>query len=133
MAWFRAMKRDSDKRPLCGATARMLGVRPGFPPVGDVGEDDAGSVHPGGGGMSVFREPELIPKHRKPAWLPGGEGRDSLFHIDARLLLPGLQVRLDGQPGHAVLEPAELCTMLAFQAALCRTRGTWMEVPCPTP
>lgn len=88
--------------------------------------------------MSVFDDPEQMPKHRKPAWLSGGEGRDPLFRIEATSLADrasavpvGLAVRYDGMRAHAVVEPAAACSYAALMTALCLTRAFWVEVSCP--
>lgn len=115
----------------------MLGARPGGVPHGDIAVDSSGLVQAATGGMSVFDDPQQLPKHRKPAWLAGGEGRDPLFHIRLTSLtnhvdrLPvALAVRYDGLRGHAVVEPATTCPFVAYMAALCLTRASWLEVQC---
>ena len=97
---FRSMKMNSDGFPLCGESARCLGVRPKFDQNGDIPLDENGKVKPGTGGMSVFDDPDKLPKHRKPFWMRGGEGRDSLFKMDQKNLCPDLNLRYNGQKSH---------------------------------
>jgi hypothetical protein len=57
---FRSMRDDGEGRPLCGPTARTLGVRP----AGDIVIRDDGTVEPCRGGMSVaIDRTEHLPAH----------------------------------------------------------------------
>lgn len=123
---FRSMKKTRDGLPMCGENARCLGVR-----KSDITIDKNDRVVPDTGGMSVFENPEKLPKHRKPVWMEGGIGRDPLFRMNQNLLPKELTLRCTGNDGHALVEPAYVCKYLAYSSALCGTRTSWAEVLCP--
>ncbi|MFT5431746.1 MAG: hypothetical protein ACI9OJ_002444 [Myxococcota bacterium] len=122
---YRAMKAALDGRPELDATARTLGARPGR----DIVVEESGFVRPGPNGMSVtLDEPRRLPRHRRPRSL-GGEGRDPLFRMCSKTLLPSSLVlrRDEDRPEtlHGMLTPAEQCRFTEYQTALHSTRPHW--------
>src|SRR5579872_2770888 len=122
---FRAMKQDSEGYPAIGRSGRTLGVRvDGLQRDLPIAED--GSVSPKTGGMSVaLDKPENLPKPRLPRVL-GGEGRDPVFRMFARVLPEALVVRPDRYP-HACVEPRRRCPLDQFESALTATRNHWSK------
>ena len=133
------MKKEIDGFPLCGESARCLGVRvekeTGNKPLDknqyDIPIDKNERVKPLTGGMSVYENPEKLPKHRKPSWMDGGEGRDPLFQINQKDLSSNLKLRYDGKESHALIEPANICKYFEYSSALCSTRKYW-RIICQT-
>jgi hypothetical protein len=69
---YRGMMDDGEGQPVCGPSARKLGVRL----EGDIRIPDDGMVEPGTGGMSVgLDDPMNVRPHRRPPEF-GGFGRD---------------------------------------------------------
>lgn len=127
---FRAMKKADDRRPILGRTARTLGVRvsafgatPEDPPQFDVYPDASGQVSPGWGLSVAMDDPRGLPKHRRPQAL-GGEGRDPVFSLPVRAVGNVMNVNED-RPPHALIEPAKLCSLEEYEAALAGTRPSW--------
>ena len=122
MRLFRAMKIDGDGLPAVESSARGLGARPNIDvPVVE------GYVSAGTGGMSVTLDDAFkLPRHRLPARL-GGEGRDPVFHLEARQLPPALAVRRDAVPAehHGLVEPTVRCTFIDYQSTIQSTRHHW--------
>lgn len=127
MYFYRAMKSIGQGLPACGEGARLLGVRPGI----DIGVDDQGRVQPESGGMSVFSDPASLPKHRKPAWMSGGEGRDPLYSIEEASLPGELAAIRDGCSCHFFWAPAMACPYRLYLSVLYGTQRSWREEPCP--
>jgi len=127
---YRAMKEAPDHLPELGRSSRMLGVRvsrpgavPEKPPQFDVYPDLDGYVAPRWGMSVAMDDPRGLPRHRRPQSL-GGEGRDPVFWLLVSLLGKGLSVYEDRAP-HAVIEPAERCPLMTYEAALSATRPSW--------
>lgn len=121
---YRSMKKDDDGYPLCGENARCLGVRR----IVDIPVDENENVKSCTGGMSVFDDPERLPKHRKPCWMNGGEGRDPLFQMNADQIPVELVWRYHGQKAHILVEPAYTCKFNDFLSAIYTTRLSWSEI-----
>lgn len=121
---FRAMKEDSNGKPLTGRSARTLGVRIGGPRI-DI-PIRAGRVYPQTGGMSVTPDdPMRLPLMRLPKSL-GGEGRDPVFYLQVPNLSPALNLRRD-TPTHALIEPAQCCLFKEFEQNLYGTKEKWVK------
>jgi hypothetical protein len=123
---YRAMKRDSDGMPLCGAKANELGVRPGI----DIEEDAEGLVHPKTGGLSTTPDdPDLLPPHVRPA-SHGGKGKLPVFVLEVAVLDAQLSARRDPKSPrrHAFIEPAASKALTALQALFCSGRADWEVV-----
>jgi hypothetical protein len=122
---FRAMRRDVDGKPLCGASRRHLGVLV----PGDIASNANGLVQPLSGGLSV--SPDTIanlPQHRRPP-AHGGTGKDPVFVIDSRLVPEPLSYRPDpGHSEHGFIEPAAVMPLEQYQSRLCKTRTLWSRV-----
>ena len=129
MLFFRAMKSNGNFFPDCGESSRQLGVRCGL----DIPVGLEGRVEPCTGGMSVFADPNRLPKHRKPYWLFGGEGRDPLYSLDKEAIPKTLLSRQNGELSHYLIEPATSVLYPVFVQALYSTQRSWKEVPCPSP
>ncbi len=117
------MKQDEDGKPLCGARANELGVRPGV----DITADANGQVHPATGGLSTTPDdPSLLPPHVRPPRL-GGKGRLPVFVLDVECLGAKLTSRRDPkhQTRHAFIEPAASMALAALQTLLCAGRENW--------
>ena len=122
---FRAMKEDSDGKPLVERSARALGVRIGERHP-DILIDNQGQVHPKTGGMSVTPDDyRQLPNHRLPESL-GGEGRDPVFSFEEVNLPSSLMVRRD-KPGHALVEPSKSCLFEEYEQNLHGTRKDWVK------
>jgi hypothetical protein len=122
---FRSMRDDGEGRPLCGPTARTLGVRP----AGDVVVRDDGTVEPGTGGMSVaIDRTERLPAHRRPQ-AHGGWGPDPVWRIEEEDLPETLVMRRDpNDPSrHGFVEPVHAMTLQEYQEALATSRGMWVR------
>ena len=120
---FRGMKADPSGLPLCGDTARSLGVRV---PI-DIATDADGLVHPGTGGMSTAPDdPLLLPPHRRPRSLLG-TGPDPVFGLPVGDIGQALQTRQD-TPRHAFVEPADSMELPFYVHALQATRPRWKKV-----
>ena len=120
------MKSDGNGLPHCGEGSRLLGVRAGI----DIPVDHRECVKPKTGGMSVFSDPGHLPKHRKPAWMFGGEGRDPLFVLADVLLPCDLVTTEEGTIKHYLIEPFVECPYSRYASALYHTCEHWQEVPC---
>jgi hypothetical protein len=110
-----------------------VSVQPGNKNTDDIPLDLNGCVHPETGGMSVFDNPNHLPKHRKPKWMPGGEGRDTLFEIDSQFLIGGIAIRNSDLKGHCLVEPSLVCPYSVYATAICSTRTNWRKVLCLKP
>ena len=122
--YFRAMRRGTDGRPICGATGARLGVRPV-----DIETDDLGQVCPGRGGLSVTPDdPGRLPVEFRPEVL-GGLGRLPVFSIRASQLGDSLGVRPDPRypEQHAFVEPSLEMPFDRYQTELCETAPGWEE------
>ena len=122
---FRAMRRNSEGRPLCGTGDSMLGARV---PI-DVKPDPAGHVTPGKGGMSVTPDdPGRLPPHYRPIRL-GGLGRLPVFQMAVSDLGGGLSYRPDAKKPdrHGFVEPASPMPLDEYQAHLAETKRAWRE------
>ena len=120
---FRAMRDDGEARPVCGPSARMLGVRL----EGDIKISETGMVGPGTGGMSVaLVGPGNLPRHRRPSDF-GGIGDDPVWQIESADLPDRLTIRPDpGKPlQHGFVEPVGVMTLDDYQEALAKSRGFW--------
>jgi hypothetical protein len=123
---FRAMKENAQGYPEIGASARTLGVRPGF----DVpAHNPSDLVQPGQGGLSVSPDnPMNLPYHRRPPDFQG-VGKDPAWVITSADLGPNLSYRPDpAQPGHGFVEPVRPMTFHEYQDALAQTQGRWRKV-----
>ena len=117
------MKEDGDGMPLCGPSARMLGVRH----KGDLPIGADGVVRPRTGGMSVaLEDPMNLARHRRPARFKG-RGRDPVWQIEDGDLPDSLVLRADPEnpDGHGFVEPMRPMRLRDYQEALTTTRGTW--------
>lgn len=120
---YRAMKLDTDGKPLCGETGNKLGVRPGK----DILADSNQFVHPKTGGLSVTPDdPKLLPPHVRPLDL-GGKGRLPVFILEMDALDQKLSLRRDPTCPlkHAFIEPAASMPLTTMQTLLCSTRNQW--------
>jgi hypothetical protein len=119
---YRTMKDDGEGMPLCGPTARELGVRlEGDIPIRD------GRVKPHTGGMSVAIDtPENLPSHRRPKNL-GGRSADPLWEIEDTDLPGTLSFMRDlrDPSKHGFVEPIEEMGLFAYQEALATSRSFW--------
>lgn len=122
---FRAMKEDSDGKPLVGRLARTLGVRIEGQ-YRDIPINEDGTVHPNTGGMSVTPNTlERLPVFRLPKSL-GGEGRDPVFSFQVVDLPSTLALRRD-KPNHALIEPSKSCLFEEYEQNLHVTRENWVK------
>jgi hypothetical protein len=116
------MKVDADGRPLVGAGAMMLGVRPTDPALPNrradvfaaVGTD---IVRPSEGGLSCYTDPEAITIQSKKV---------ELWSLEERDLSPALRARPAGDP-HYQIEPTQDMTLDQFQQMLAQTRDYWQH------
>ena len=123
---YRAMRIDTDGLPLCGNSARSLGVRTQGE-YADIKPDVKGYVTSGHGGMSVSpHSPRNLPLHRRPPAL-GGIGRDPVFVVLENALGRSLSFRPDPKnPAiHGFVEPACRQHIESYREALCETRTRW--------
>lgn len=123
---YRAMRKDSAGKPLCGTEGNSLGVRPGV----DVRANDAGLVTSGHGGLSVTpNDPARLPPHVRPTRL-GGKGKLPVFGIPALGLGEELAYRSDPErpDRHGFIEPAIDMKLDEYQSALAATQNAWEEV-----
>lgn len=118
---FRAMKEDTNGKPLMGRSARTLGVRICVDiPI------RAGKVYPQTGGMSVTPDCVMrLPKSRRPKSL-GGWGRDPVFSLQVSDLSSSLTLRRD-KPTHVLIEPSRCCLFEEFEQNLYETKEKWMK------
>ena len=134
---YRSMRKHRD-RPKLGVDARSLGVRPNYdldvdptivPQNFDINVHPGDLVHPLTGGMSTSIDPKQLPRHRRPAWLNGGESNDPCWRITSQDL-PGSLACRDQPPGshHVLIEPAQIMTIDGYQQALRSTSPNWEEV-----
>jgi hypothetical protein len=122
---FRAMLKDAQGRPRCGARANTLGIRPGH----DIRANADDTVHPETGGLSVTPDdPARLPPHLRPSHL-GGRGALPLFSIEVAQLEAALTYRPDPKHPtmHGFIEPARSMRLVDYQDALCRTAPAWTE------
>ncbi len=137
---YRTMEKDQAGRPKVGRSAGTLGVRIAGA-YADVRPDSDGSVHPGGGGMSVtIDDLDQMPTIRRPRWIVvhGAEGasRHPLFVLPVALVPPTLDVRRERDDetdharfAHGFVEPAEPMPLQRYEEAIAETRPLWSEVP----
>ena len=123
MKLYRAMKVDTDGKPLIGTNGSMLGVRPTDPTntnptaLFDVDAvNDADLVHPGEG---LSTSPDA--NSRRP------RKKEALFEIDTDDLSRELEPNPD-KPGHCLLQPSLPMTLSEYQQALADTRDLWKRV-----
>ena len=122
---FRAMKEDSDGKPLVERSARALGVRIKGR-HSDIHIDSQGQVHPKTGGMSVTPDDyRRLPNHRLPESL-GGRGRDPIFSFQIANLPSTLALSRD-KPSHALVEPLKSCLFEEYEQNLHGTREDWVK------
>jgi hypothetical protein len=124
---------DVDGFPQIGDEGPRLGVRTiNSDGDGDVAPDAAGSVHPGGGGMSVTVDDlKLLPGHRKPKWL-GGKFKGLVFMIDLARVPKALNVVQQGpEQHHFVFEPANIMSLVDLRHEVVSTRPDWNIYPRP--
>jgi hypothetical protein len=110
-------------RPMVGASARTLGVRPNvdIPVIG-------GQVGSNTGGMSVAPDsPGNLHPLRRPPTL-GGRGKDSVWCIRIDTLGGDLQFRQDSGM-HGLIERARAMSLSDFEKALEATQPFWKRVP----
>lgn len=113
-----------DGLPAVGQSRDMLGVVPGKP-GGDIPVRD-GQVAPGTGGMSVFDSVVAMPPTRRSSALSGGASHHPTWRILAGVIPRSLQVRQSGRNrSHHEIEPAAVCLLAEYEAALESTRGAW--------
>jgi hypothetical protein len=120
---YRGMMDDGEGQPVCGPSARKLGVRL----EGDIRIPDDGIVEPGTGGMSVgLDDPMNVRPHRRPSEF-GGFGRDPLWRIDEADLPDRLVMRPDPEDPsrHGFVEPIERMSLAEYQEVLATSRGFW--------
>jgi hypothetical protein len=120
---YRGMKDDGEGQPLCGTSARTLGVRL----EGDIVIREDGTVGPSTGGMSVaIDDPRDLPPHRRPPE-HGGWGSDPVWKIDVDDLPSSLVFRPDPEDPsrHGFIEPMETMMLDEYQGALAATRAMW--------
>ena len=121
---YRAMKEDSDGKPLAGRSGRTLGVRISGQ-FADIKIDNC-RVRPETGGMSVTPDTVgQLPKSRLPKSL-GGEGRDPVFSFNVDDLPSTLDLRRD-RPTHALVEPSMCCLFQDYERNLHGTREDWTK------
>lgn len=118
---YRAMKQNSDGKPLCGTRANEFGMRPGV----DIAADAEGLVHPETGGLSTTPDdPNLLPPHVRPPSL-GGKGKLPVFVLEVRALDEQLSPRRDPRHPRSTRLHRACCDDGAdglADASLCRTR-----------
>ena len=120
------MKDDGEGLPLCGPSARMLGVRL----VRDLRISARGIVQPRAGGMSVaVGSPRNLPRHRRPP-AQGGIGPDPVWRIEVDDLPDALVFRADPEcpTVHGLIEPSRPMLLGEYQEALAVTRSSWSRV-----
>ena len=133
---YRAMKGDGG-RPMLGASASTLGVRPGV----DIHPDEPGQVQPETGGMSVSPSLSTIPLRFLPRRLhdsgvqPGAIGSNSLHvwamgtgKFEKGSVAEHLILRPDpGDPQrHGFVEPATTMMLQQYVDAVISTREHWI-------
>ena len=120
---YRSMKNGGDGLPLCGPSARALGVRH----EGDLPIGEDGTVSPGTGGMSVaLGDPMRLPTHRRPTRFEGW-GQDPVWEINNEELPDSLVLRRDPKhpTDHGFVEPVRTMQLRDYQEALTASRGSW--------
>ena len=120
---YRGMKDDGHGQPLCGTSARTLGVRI----EGDILIQEDGTVEPSTGGMSVaIDDPRHLPPHRRPP-AHGGWGPDRVWRIEVDDLPSSLVFRPDPEDPlrHGFVEPMETMMLADYQDALAASRAMW--------
>lgn len=123
----RAMIESDDGTPLiCGGNPkRCLRVK-----VGEIAQNEDGSVEPGQEGMSVSpRPPENLPRARRPVQLGGG-GKDPVWELETDDLPDELVYRPDPNfpETHFFIEPAYQMTFEHYQQAIASTSVSWSLV-----
>jgi hypothetical protein len=124
------MKAEVNGYPVIARARWGLGVRI----EGDEADVDVtgGHVRPLGGGMSVTRDWNLLPKSFIPRQLDEeGTAPKSyvMFSLEEELVPADLHPRLDEPPpGHYVLEPRSIMPIEAYEALLGGTQGLWEQV-----
>jgi hypothetical protein len=128
---YRIMK-EEDGKPKVGDRFGELGVRP----EKDIQVDEGRQVRPGEGGMSVgpcLRDlpPMLVPR-RLGHIVQGARGSNSCRRwsmgngpYEPGTVAPGLQLRIEANGKHGLVEPAAAATLDAFQRALAATCPAW--------
>lgn len=118
--FYRAMDDDENGGPRCGSADAQLGARV---PI-DIRADHSGNVHPRTGGMSAAADhPRYLPPHFRPRSLTGGRSSLPCFRINEECLGSSLIARLKKK--HALIEPAHVMSLAAYQTELCNTRSAW--------
>lgn len=129
---YRVMAQDGEF-PMVGDTSNRLGVRAGT----DLPVDDRGNVRPETGGMSVAPDWKVLPYFLIPKRLrrlaPAARGSNArrcwklgAGPFERGEVAEGLMLRPD-HAAHGVVEPRELTSLVAFQAALAATRESWID------
>jgi hypothetical protein len=132
---YRAMKADGN-RPMLGASASTLGIRPQV----DIHPDNAGRVHPQTGGLSVSPSLSTIPLRFLPRRLhesgvqPGSFGSNSVSVWDmgegafeTGAVSEQLNLRPDpaNPTRHGFVEPATTMLLDEYADAVSATRDLW--------
>jgi hypothetical protein len=121
--YYRAMRANSDGRPMCGTSGARLGVR-----ARDISIGVDGKVQPGQGGLSLTPDdPARLPEEFRPESLPGGIGRLPVFEIGPRDVGSSLKISPDSRRPlwHAYLEPSRPMNLDNYQSLLCATAPAW--------
>jgi hypothetical protein len=120
---YRAMKVDTDGKPLVGQRRSMLGVRPTDPNNTDprrrfdvAATNDAETVSPGEG-LSTSVDPKKL-------LVGAGE---TVFEIETIDLPPELTPNSDHSP-HCLIQPSSPTTLGEYQQALEDTRDLWQPI-----
>ncbi len=113
------MRKDDNNGPLCGDTARTLGVRYGDPNRFDIEVTDNEMVKPNTGGMSVSPDrADNLPRFRR---------KDPIWIINSDVLSEfGLQYRPDPENDkHGFIEPDKEMKLSVYLEALSSTQAYW--------
>jgi hypothetical protein len=87
-------------------------------------------VRPGTGGMSVNKNTDDIPIHRKPESFGGTQKNSSMFKIDSDNLGPNLRFKPDPKGTHGVIEPNKPMKLTDYQTELNKLQNKFKKV-CP--
>jgi hypothetical protein len=128
------MRFEEDRLPTCGPDdAKLLGVRGGSPPAGDI-PLHGNSVWRGTGGMSVSPPPvEHLPPYRRPPEHRGTSKKLKVFELETDELPEELWARVDptDPERHVLIEPAWEMSLYDYQQALEATRSLWRVLEPP--
>jgi hypothetical protein len=117
---------DLDGLPHVARSAEGLGVRL-EPPIIDIRVDARGLVQPGNG-MSVYGNPLLMFRQRRPVFLPGGKSTVPLFAIEEDHLPAGLGLTPPNDQTHMLVQPAEEMSIQEYESLLGATRPLWERI-----